>query len=233
MTKYVVVIPYTDAAYFKECLDTLMIPRENILGIDNSTTNLGVASSWNAGIGFMKEKNADWLVVMSAAMRFGFKGGFDMAKYLDERDDYIIHFAQQNFPEQQFVRGITPGIEAGNFSWHCTAISRDCIENVGKFDANFHPIYFEDIDYDLRVQKFYKGRKGHTVIPIDARSDGVGHGVRLGKIKADSTPLIAYYATKWGKHPSAAEINSYDLPFNDKNNSLAFWPPAHGGLWNE
>lgn len=232
MIKALIVIPYVDRDYFETCAASLS-KKLDVLAIDNTHNNLGLAGSWNKGVKEVEDRY-DWLIVMSAAMRFGEAGGLDMLKQLSSHQyDNVVHFAQQDFPEQPFIRGKTQGIEAGNFMWHCTAISKQCLRRVGKFDANFYPIYFEDIDYDLRVQKASGGKGGHVVVPINARSESVGHGVRLGNIKVPTNDLIAYFATKWGSHPSAAKLGTYDRPFDVDNNSLAFWPPAHGELWNE
>lgn len=235
MTNYLVVIPYTNADYLQECLQTLKIPRENIMVVDNTEDNRGVAGSWNLGIAEMKRRNAEWLIIVSAAMRFGHKGGFDMIAAIEHNyTDDIIRFAQRSTPELLF-----DGSNKFNnppypecFYWHCTAVNRSVFNQVGKFDENFYPIYFEDTDYDLRINK--AGFKSTDIIaPIDANTKGAGHGVVMGHVKTDPTASIAYFATKWGRHPGAAELGSYDRPFNDKENSLAFWPPANGGKYDD
>lgn len=230
MTNPLIVIPYVHKPYFDECVATLD-KRLNILVIDNTHNNLGVAESWNRGIDEMKRNNHDWLIVMGASMRFGEKGGMDMLEQIEERKYcHVLNFATIGFFTANFERGVSPGVERGNFSWHCTAIRRDVIEKVGYFDPNFFPIYFEDIDYDLRINKAFPDRNW-LIVPIDATDVGVGHAAKLAGIQSPSEPLIAYFATKWGRHPSATGLGEYERPFNDNKNPVSYFPPAHGRLW--
>lgn len=230
---YLIVIPYTNREYLDECLETLKLPKKNLLLVDNSVDNKGVAGSWNLGIKEMKKRSCDWLIIMSAAMRFGPSGGSDMLYHLRHADADIVRFAERTIDERPFDgdnKVANPAYPMA-FYWHCTAISKGVVERVGKFDANFYPIYFEDIDYDLRIKK--AGPFKDLIIPIEAESIGAGHGVKLGKVKSDPMTLIAYFATKWGSHPSAAKLGTYEAPFDDNNNSVAFWPPAKGEVCDE
>lgn len=233
MTKALIVIPYVHKPYFDKCMATLD-PFLDVLPIDNTKRNLGVAESWNRGIDAVKEDSSyDWLVVCSAAMRFGSSMGNDMIRQLDAHlGDNVIRFAEDWIKEQEFERGKNPSWYEGVFYWHCTALSRVTLGAVGYFDPNFYPIYFEDTDYDLRIKK--TGIYGTDIIlPIDAVSKSIGHSIELAGVKSPSEPLVAYFAEKWGRHPGAPQLGSYDRPFNDPNNSLAYFPPAHGRAWNE
>ena len=228
--KYVIVLPYAYGPYVTECLETLDINIiENCVAIDNTDTspheNFGVAGTWNLGIDRLREVDGDWLVVMSAAMRFR-DGGQSMIDWLEQRQgqDYLIHFAKADFPEQQWERGRSVGIEAGNFVWHLTAISREAIENVGKFDTGFFPVYFEDVDYDLRVKKIYGDKQGWSILPIDAYSKSLRHGVELGGVKSYGEPLAAYFRRKWGKDAGSKYEEYWDHPFNDQTKSLSYFP---------
>lgn len=235
MIKYTLVMPCAYAPYAEACVDSLKLDRENMLIIDNTEDNKGVAESWNMGIDKMRKDDTDWLIIVSAAMRFGAEGGLDMLEQIESHKfAKVIDFAIKDFKPSVFIRGKSPGVEGGNFSWHCTAIRRDIIDQVGYFDSNFHPIYFEDIDYDLRLQKSLgTSLVGTTwlILPIDATDEGIGHGVKLGGIKAPAEPNLLYFCQKWGRMPDAAQLGEYDTPFNDPNNTLAFFPPAHGRLW--
>lgn len=243
MIKALIVLPFAYRPYFEQCVATLDKGLD-ILAIDNTRANLGVAESWNRGIDKVKQDSYDWLIVCSAAMRFGEAKGLDMLEQLMKyKDAHVINFGAKNFPVSKFIRGTSPGPEGGNFSWHCTAVRRDVLEEVGYFDPNFYPIYFEDIDYDLRINKVYNIFNEETlsydkplkwlIVPIDATDTGNGHGVKLGKVESPSEPLIAYFATKWGRHPAASVLGSYSHPFNDSKNSIAYFPEAGGRRWNE
>lgn len=231
--KAVGVVPYVYEPYFEEFKKTCKL--HNVFALNNIYNNKGVAESWNQGIDYMKKCDADWLVIISAAMRFGEAGGLDIIEQIEKHPHAdIIRFAKKEMLEQPF----SSSYKAKNppypevFYWHCTAISKEVIERVGYFDPNFYPIYFEDTDYDLRIRKAGLNT-ADIIVPIDAESVSSGHAVTLGDVNSPSIPLIAYFATKWGRHPSAPQLGEYNRPFNDPNNSLAFFPPAQGRIWNE
>lgn len=235
MTKITYILPFAFEPIYNECLNTIKQPlRNEIITIDNANyPNLGVAESWNRGIDYMKKTSSDWLVVISAAVRFGEMGGLDIVKQLEQYPlADVIHFAESHVEPQAFIRGESLGYHEGNLQWHLTAINRRVIDKVGYFDPNFYPMYFEDIDYDIRVNKAFDNPIW-LILPIDVHRGELGHTLKNTDIKAPSEPLIAYFATKWGRHPSAKQLGEYDTPFNDKNNSLAYFPPAQGRLWNE
>lgn len=231
--KYILVLPYAYKPYFDECIATIKLPQENLVCIDNTEENHGVAGSWNMGVDLMRERDADWLILVSAAIRFGEQGAQDMIQQIEDHHyAHVIHFATKNVVEQNYVRGESPGYADGVFGWHITAVRRDVLDKVGYFDPNFYPSYFEDIDYDLRINKAFTDATW-LILPIDAQGTTIGHAATLGGVKSPAEPLIAYFATKWGRHPSAAKIGAYDTPFDNSNNTVAFFPPAHGRLWNE
>ena len=234
MTKIVGVLPFAYEPFYKECIETIKSPLlDNIINVDNvHYTNKGVAESWNKGIDYMKSVNADWLVLISAAVRFGEHGGLDIMGQLERHPlADVVHFAEKQVEPQRFIRGKSLGYNEGNLQWHLTAINRRVIDTVGYFDPNFYPMYFEDLDYDIRINKAFVNPEW-WILPIDVHRGELGHTIKYTDIKAPAEPLIAYFATKWGRHPNAAQLGEYNRPFND-NNSLAFWPPAQGRFWND
>lgn len=235
MVNYVAVIPFIYPPYMQDLKLTLKLPEANVNFIDNTDVNRGVAGSWNVGIEQLKERGADWLIIISAAMRFGEPGGLDMLEQIQQHPTAdIIRFAQKDVPAGHFNKddkAANPGYPEC-FNWHCTAISSELIKQVGKFDPNFYPIYFEDTDYDLRIKKAGFNLTDF-IAPIDAHSVSAGHATELGGVESPAAPLVAYFATKWGRHPAAPQLGEYDKPFNNPDNSLAFFPPARGELWDE
>lgn len=219
MTNYVAFMTYMYEPYLKDCLATLKLPRKNLMLVDGRLPNDG-GCAWaiNLGIDFMKRQKAEWLILINPAMRFGDAGGLDMLDALDATGANLIYFTDHTGNE---------------FAWHCCAINRRVFDAIGKLDTNFKPVYFEDVDYNLRYKKYF-GNKGIRSFPIDARNESIGHSTELAGVKPDLNYLITYFATKWGIHPSAVDkLASYANPFNDKKNGLAFWPPANGGIWND
>jgi len=246
MTKYVIVLPFAYMPYLIDCEATMDKDLQNhhLYAINNTEDNLGVAESWNMGIDFMRERDADWLIVMSAAIRFGESGGLDMIQQLEAHPEaHVVHFGTKDIKEQHYVRGFGPSYDEGNLGWHLTAIRRDVIERVGYFDPNFYPSYFEDVDYDLRINQSYNIYNEETwsyddplewlILPVDAHGTTMRHAVELAGVKTPVNDLIAYFATKHGVHPAALkQLGSYDNPFNEEDKSVKFFPPNRGRTWN-
>lgn len=218
MVKYVVAINWLYKPYLDKCLKTLKLAEDNIFLFDgNEPNDPGLAGALNQAVGLLDITKSDWLIVINPAMRFGEKGGLDIIEHLGKTKSNFIFFADKT---------------GKSFAWHCCAIHKDVFKKIGKLDPNFYPVYFEDVDFDLRYIKAFG--KSFKRVDIDATNESMNHSVELAGIKVPTNDLIAYFATKWGIHPSAATtLKPYDHPFNVKKNSLAFWPPAQGQVWNE
>lgn len=225
--KAICVIPYAYEPYFHACVKTLDHSLD-VLAINNTHTNTGVAEAWDRGIDEMYRTGADWLIIISAAMRFGEKKGLDMLQQI-EKHSYanIIHFAKADVPEQNYAGADSPPYDSGVFYWHCTAVNRKVFDRIGYFDPNFYPVYYEDTDFDLRFQKGFDDPQ-RLILPIDAQGSTIGHGVKLGGIEAPAEPNILYFVQKWGRSPEAAVLGEYNKPFNDSDNPLSYFPEVRG-----
>lgn len=225
--KYVVVVPYTYKPFFDAFMATCKIPRENILVIDNSTAekNIGVMASHNKGIDFMIEREADWLIVISPAIRFGEKGGLDFVEQLDTSGLDIAHGVNLDAKDKG----------SSIFGWHLVAFNKRVFDAIGRWDQNFTPYGFDDIDMSLRIRKGISDVKWEGIF-CDVSDTQMSHSLHFTPEvvgEADSTVRIAYFVEKWGRHPGAYQLGSYNTPFNNFEYSLKFWPPAKdGGKWN-
>lgn len=236
---YVAVVPYTYKPYFDEFIATCKLPREKMLCIDNTTPekNVGVMKSHNMGIDFMKEQGADWLIVISPAIRFGEAGGLDFVKILEEHPDYhVIHGASAN------VEGGKQSDPAGGginkvFGWHLMGINKTVFEAIGRYDENFTPYGFDDIDMSLRIRKYFKENTKWETYPCDVTDTRMSHSLHFVPEvvgEADSAPRIAYFVEKWGRHPGAWQWDGWEHPFNNSEHDLKYFPPAkNGGKWND
>lgn len=135
--------------------------------------------SHNLGIDKMKEDDSDWLIVLSAAMRFGEPGGLDFIAELEKAPgDLVI--------EPSYI-----------FGWHLIAFSRQVIEKVGRWDENFTPYGFDDLDYSWRIQKTFDitaplWRK----VSVDVSDAGMAHSIHIGKVESDVNRLREYFKEK-------------------------------------
>lgn len=210
---YAVVLPFVHAPYARACLKTCKL--KNLLVVDNTERNRGVMRSHNMGIDHMRRTDAEWLIVVSAAIRFGEPGGLDFAGQLQ---GHVIE-------------------AAGVYGWHLIAFHRETLEKVGRWDENFYPYGFDDIDLSIRIQKAFQvdGRQTQLwdKVEVDAADMGMAHSIKLAGVEAPPDPLIAYFERKWGRHPGAYQDETFDRPFNNPHNPIGYWPDIHGARWDQ
>lgn len=212
--KYTVVLPFVYQPYKDECLATSKL--DNVLLVDNTVINLGIMKSHNLGIEKMKADKSDWLIIMSAAIRFGEPGGLDFIAELEKRPDHVV-------------------LEAAEvFGWHLIAFNRKTIEKVGYWDENFTPYGYDDLDYSWRIQLalgLVDAKPKWIKVKADVKDMGMAHSIHLGKIKTgNERQLRKYYVKKWGGIP----IPVYKYPFNDKSKSIKYCPEINSpnGIMN-
>lgn len=213
--KYCVVMPTIYPIYREECLATSKL--ENVLVVDNSppNNNIGISASWNKGIDYMHELDADWLILMSASMRFGPPGGLDFIEYLENNIGAHAIAATD-------IKG----------GWHFIALSRETIDTCGRFDQNFYPAELEDIDYATRMLKSFGDKFNHPKFGIEAYCKSVAHGRLLAGVKEyDNHDFrVNYMLKKWGDISNP----KWDHPFNNPDFDLKYWPEAaDGGKWDD
>jgi hypothetical protein len=202
---YVAVIPSIYQPYTDACVASCKL--DNLIVVDNTVNNRGVSASWNIGVKAMYETGSDWLIIISAAVRFGAPGGLDLVESMRAHPDAF-------------------GVGGGLDGWHLIAFHRRTFDAAGWFDENFYPAYFEDADFGRRVS-LWKREAGLCVeplwvnAPIDGSLESVGHAVRLGGVRSEAAPLLHYYRSKWG---GSHGTESFSRPFNNSSNPLSFWP---------
>lgn len=211
--KYTCVMPWVIWNWKHEAVRRAKI---DIHTIDNSLNNRGVPRSWNIGIDLMRANDADWLIVMSAAIRFGKPGGQDFIQLLESRPDHRVVSA------------------LGTYGWHLIAFSREAIETAGRFDENFFPGYLEDIDYAIRMYRV-KPDAPWGAYAIDVEDAGMAHALRKARIPVDNEQIHSYFEHKWGCMPGQEWETYANRPFMDDSNLIQYWPrsPYTGGQWDD
>jgi len=206
---YVAVMPYVHRPWMERAMDTCAL---DVMLVDNTEYNRGIMRSHNLGIDRMREQDADWLIVMSAAVRFGKPGGLDFLDQLDKYADYGVVSAEP-------VLG-----------WHLIAFSRETIELAGRWDENFTPYGWDDVDLAIRIH--HESDREQRQVPCDVRDAGKSHSLSLGGVTTDNEALMAYFVRKWGA-PHGSAWDAYNAcPFGDQCNPTGFWPPINGAVWN-
>lgn len=202
--KWLTVLPSIHRRRTQVCLDSMATEfADSVLLIDNTKENRGVAASWNIGVDLVIAEQYDWLIVLSAGIRFGQRGGMDFLHELLMAESLVV--------------------EADNdLGWHLIAFSREALERVGPFDAIlFHPAYCEDLDWSERYQRAY-GLDSHAPdfegplwpkVPCDAVLREVAHGLKRGGVVVDLEEMRRRYHAKWG--PDGTYPTPYDDPTLD------------------
>lgn len=188
---YLAVLPSIVPDYTAACLAS-MCPelRDGTLVIDNTEVNRGVSRSWNMGIDAMGD--ADWLVIVSAAVRFGAPGGADFLASLDEPGLLVM--------------------EAMYLGWHCIGFHRDLLAEVGRFDEGLFPGWGNDLDYGWRIAVAYGLDPPYwDKLPFDMRSVRWAHS-ELAGVRADPDAMLDFLRAKWGNVPGSGP--TWDHPYN-------------------
>lgn len=162
-------------------------------------SNLGVAASWNF---IIRTAPADpyWLIA-NADVEFG---PGDLARLCAEM-------------EKGGPRWV--GI---NNDWRLMGLTSETVEQVGFFDENLHPIYFEDCDYEYRC-----ALAGVPWYSIDGATTHVGSAAIKSEeryARANARTYEAnrrYYLAKWGGPHRGGE--RFRLPFNDAGGHVRDW----------
>lgn len=111
-------------------LGEMWVPAIDHLRVADLGANLGVAASWNLAIkaGFQN----DWVMIVSDDVRFP-PGALDEFAALSAADRVVL---SSSWPH-----------------WCAFTIGMQVVQNVGLFDENFYPAYFEDTDYQRRMDE--------------------------------------------------------------------------------
>lgn len=116
-----------------------------------------------------------------------------------------------------------------NPDFSCFVIRRETWEEVGRFDENFYPAFFEDNDYHARI--VLSGLHAYRV------SLPYLHIGSLTQNRDKNNPVCSpkqfcanrdYFIRKWGHEPVSEEEEMkkvyYPHPFNGDALPLSFWP---------
>lgn len=214
---YVVVMPWRVREYRDACLARCKL--DNVLEIDNSAHNRGVMRSHNIGVDEMRAQDADWLIVLSAAIRFGDAGGLDFVRALEHCADHAVVNAE------------------GVYGWHFLAFARDTVELAGRWDENFYPYGWDDADYAIRIHKSRPGAVWSGIKALDLSDTVMGHSLADGTVTVDNEHHLDYFEKKWGHRTGPPFEMFYDTPWDDPTIDVRWWPEndpfTRGARWDQ
>lgn len=175
----------------------------------NWPENRGCAASWNVGLKMIDEHAIDFVVILSPSCVWNndvteFIEAVEKMEYEKSRYMYIARGQHQT-------------------DTHAFAITRKCLNEVGTFDENFHPVYFEDSDYYRRLdligakRTYIDGLRKSTAL-----NGGVKHDLRVWKQYLESAEALKkYYKVKWGGGPGRER---FPTPFGLDTKDVRYWP---------
>ena len=167
--------------------------------------NLGCGGSWNHII--RHRPAGPWWLIVNADITFG---PGDLARLDDAMTDN------------------TPAIRTV-FQFGAFGINTACVDEVGWFDENFHPMYYEDRDFEYRMKlagvpyvHLESGTKHDTSSTIN--SDHSFHSRNRQTFQSNAE----YYTAKWGSHPYSER---FKIPFNDGRQVVVSRQRLAGQSW--
>lgn len=186
--------------------------------IDNSVDNIGVASSWNKGIKLAIQDGYKYAIICNDDIEF-YKGAIEsLVNGINAIDAFTISpnsqligrdFNRYHYPRNGYISGS---------EYACFIVNMEkMVEEVGYFDENFYPAYYEDNDMNYRI----KLAGGYEF--IDTEVGIIHHGSATGAdvISHDRwLELEQYYISKWGGKPREELWTS---PYNDADKELKYW----------
>jgi GT2 family glycosyltransferase len=112
------------------CVKEVTVKNVHNIHIITMPTNLGVAGSWNLGIKSLPFA-AYWLIA-----------NFDVTWPAGS----LEMFAKESTAHELVLSAASP-------RWSAFSVGSAVVNAVGLFDESFHPAYFEDTDYERRIER--------------------------------------------------------------------------------
>ena len=162
------------------------IKHPNIIVIENEK-NMGVASSWNKLCDLIYKEN-DYAIILNDDIYWGKK-------------DWEIDNLLSNNKKDFYVT---------TKDWCAFILPKKTYKDVGEFDENFYPAYYEDNDYFYRMKLI--GKKEFKIPMIDPYVYQASQSIdKDSSLRNCMQKNREYYIFKWGGLPNK---ETFKKPFN-------------------
>jgi GT2 family glycosyltransferase len=216
MTLSLIVPVLNNFKVFAELMATVDYPVQPII-MDNWIKNRGVSGAWNEGMRRSLKYGNNYAIISNDDASFtpgAIKELYDTIRYTRA----VIVSPNQNGKDLKDNFTVENGAD-----FFCFIVDiNQLVENVGWFDENFFPAYFEDNDMHRRIK--LAGLKNY--IRKDVCVNHIGSATQFFD---KENPVVddwkwdkvqGYYMSKWGGKPNE---ETYINPFNRKENSIKYW----------
>ncbi len=162
-----------------------------------------VAATWNQGLALGLDAEADKFLVLNNDIVLKPNCPDRLLSFAGEHPEFIL-VSGQPYHEPATLAS-APESEEWNLGadYSCFLTGPSLVEEVGPFDENFRPAYFEDMDMHRRI--FMSGRRtasfgGARFYHHTARTTASDPDLRAAG-NANFARNLAYYTRKWGGPP--------------------------------
>lgn len=223
MKKLGVVVPVLNN--FKgavEFFESLYIPSDlhfRPYVIDNWRQNEGVAAAWNKGVERALFDGCDYILISNDDVVMSADVIGELVHFTDVLYDDAVLVTARNVRDWKTADDLrhkwvdAKRVLGDNPDFSCFMITPQTIQEIGYFDTNFWPAYFEDNDYHYRIK----------LSPYNAYSVWSAEMFHAGSVtqnKDPNAPVVPawmfeqnriYYMNKWGSVPGTEKFTT---PFN-------------------
>lgn len=170
--------------------------------------NLGCGPSMNIGLRKILSENLDYVIILSPS-----------ALFTNSIQDFVDIIEKQEKTEKNYYYMT---VSTYKTDLHAFAVMKRCVEEVGLYDENFYPVYYEDTDYGRRMGLI--GAVKTLCYPARTSQD-LGGGVKHDKALFDLywsnvNHIHDYYVRKWGGEHTQ---ETFKTPFNNPNLTIKDW----------
>lgn len=203
-SKLVIVNNWTDPIIAKQCDELERQGAE----VHRHPENIGCSGAMNIGLRKIESEGLDYVIILSPSALFT-NSVQDFVDLIEEREK-----TEKNYYYLTVANKLT--------DLHAFAITKKCVEEVGIYDENFYPVYYDDTDYFYRMRLI--GAVKTLVYPPRISMD-LGGGLKSDKRAfdlywANVGHIHDYFVRKWGGE-ACQEI--FKTPFNNPNLTVKDW----------
>ncbi len=170
--------------------------------------NIGCGPAMNVGLRRIESEGLDYCVVLSPSALFknSIQDFIDIIDAQEKKTKEYYYLTQANLLTDL----------------HAFAVTKRCVEEVGLYDENFYPVYYDDTDYGYRMSLIKAPR---FLCKPDRISQDLGGGLKNNQKAFDLywknvNHIHDYYVRKWG---GEASQEKFKTPFNDPTLTIKDW----------
>lgn len=170
--------------------------------------NLGCGAAMNIGLRKIESDGLDYVIILSPS-----------ALFTNSIQDFVDIIEEREKKEKNYYYLTVANMKT---DLHAFAVTKRCVDEVGLYDENFYPVYYDDTDYGYRMSLI--GAQKTLCYPPRISQD-LGGGVKSDEgifnlYWVNVNHIHDYYVRKWGGEHTQ---ELFKTPFNDPNKSIKDW----------